>query len=106
MEPTMDNFLLLGNAVVEQAAWDYRLALCKLQDAYGTGKEYEIKKWQDAVRTLAKFFTGTGIQSYSTINGRALFEKLTREVEAYKYDLDALKADIQERKWGPKGGKF
>lgn len=106
MEPTMDNIQLLCNAVVEQAAWDYRQALCELENAYKLGKEYEIKKWQDAVKTLAIFFTGTGVQSFTTLDGRALFEKLTREVEAYKYDLDALREDIQVRKWGPKGGKF
>lgn len=92
------NFQLLGNAVVEQAANDYRTALCEQYNAYGSGKEYELKKWTDEVKSIEKFFCGQGIMAFSEVNGPTLMKRLQKEVESFNHDIHAIRKELQRKR--------
>lgn len=92
------NFQLLGNAVVEQAANDYRTALCEEHQAWITGREYEAKKWGDEIKALEKFFCGEGIMAFSDINGPVLMKRLYAEVKKFKYDIHVLRKELQRKR--------
>lgn len=97
-KPTAYNFMLLGNAVVEQAATDYRVALCEAHQAWELGREYQAKRWEDEIAMIEKFFCGQGIMAYSEIDGRALMERLQKEVRDFKYDIHALRKELSRKR--------
>lgn len=81
-----DNYGLLANAVVEQAADDYRKALCKLRDI-----EAEIK-------SLERFFTGDDIKMYTSLDGSMLLKGLQEQCEEHHYNFTAIKASLSRSK--------
>ena len=65
---------MLANAVVLQAAKDYREALCK-RDKYEIGN-------------LERFFYGEDIKMYTKVDGKYIAEELKRQVEECNYNLN------------------
>lgn len=88
------NCELLCNAVVHQAAMDYREALVRQHDAYLEHDEKEMQHWDKEVAKLKRFFTGDGITSYTKLNGTVLMNRLQQEIIDYRYDLCALRRDL------------
>lgn len=86
----INTFKLLGNAVVMQAASDYRVALVN-QHVYELEDEEEYNKWTNKVDELERFFAGDGIKSYTMLNGTMLMNRLKREVILHNYDLKAIR---------------
>lgn len=78
----VDGYQLLANAVVEQAAEDYRRALVDAHDGIdGADKE---------VASLERWFAGNIIKLYTRLDGVALMQTIRAEVIEFNYDLKAL----------------
>lgn len=82
-----DNLELLLNAVVEQAADDYREALCRWHQ---TGSEMD----RDEVERLERWFTGREINRFTTLDGEALMRGIERQCFDFNYDLNAIKKTL------------
>ena len=72
----------LSNTVVKLAANDYRKALIKL------------KKAQDEVDELERFFDGDNIKIYTSLDGTELKNKLKEQVVRCHYSMVAINAEI------------
>lgn len=79
----MDGYQLLANAVVEQAAEDYRKALVDQHDG--------MPDADAEVRSLERWFAGPVFKLYTRLDGPALAEAIKAEVRQFNYDLKALK---------------
>ena len=75
----MRGYELLTNAVITQAAEDYRKALI--------GQ----KKYNTQVEELERFFTGEIFNSFTNLDGTELMKKLHAEVIENHYDLKSIK---------------
>lgn len=82
----MNGYEMLANAVVEQAADDYRHALI------------EQKKWSDKLEELEQFFTGENISLYTKLDGVTLMEDIKQDVIDNNYSKKSEHMDKQERK--------
>lgn len=82
----MNGYQLLANAVVEQAAYDYRRALV----AQHNGDVKKRLKATKEIRELKRFFLGSHIKLYTKLDGRKLMEAIKAEVIEFNYDLKAL----------------
>lgn len=80
-----DGYELLANAVIIQAAKEYREALCKRDDVEAAN--------------LERFFAGEHIKLYTKVDGKMLIDKLKQQVEECNYDLNKVREmDRQIRK--------
>lgn len=79
-----DNLDLLLNAVVEQAADDYREALCRWHQ---TGRE----EYRDDVERLERWFSGKEIMQFTRLDGEALMRGIERQCFDFNYDIKAIK---------------
>ena len=73
------NVEFLAEAVVERAIEDYMEALVRL------------KKYQDKVNELERFFTGEDIKLYTDFDGTEMMNAVRQEVKDYQYNITALK---------------
>lgn len=74
----MNRYELLANAVIVQAAEDYRKALVKQ------------KKCNIQVEELERFFTGETFNNFTNLDGPELMKKLHTEVIENHYDLKSI----------------
>lgn len=81
----VDGNELMANAVVEQAADDYRKALAKQHEL-----KVKLAKANDAIAELEEFFLGADIQLYTNLDGRYLKERIEDEMARYGYDYKAV----------------
>jgi hypothetical protein len=86
----VDNYQLLANAIIAQAAVDYRKVL--VDEHCGSTQESKSK-----LRELKKFFHGETIKLYTTLNGPELMEAIEQEVIKFNYDLKALYKSRKEK---------
>lgn len=78
----MNGYQALANAVVEQAAEDYKKALC------------EVKKWQTQLKECEAFFKGEYIEIYTKLDGVTLMHAIEEDVKACNYQyVDGKIAD-------------
>lgn len=83
----MNGYQAIANAVVEQAADDYRRALC------------EAKKWENRIKESRQFFNGDQIQVYTSLDGPTLQHMIEDEVKTCNYQyVEGEVADMDERK--------
>ena len=75
----MRGYELLANAVIAQAAEDYRKALIKQ-------KKYNIQ-----VEELEHFFTSEKFNVFTNLDGTELMKKIHAEVIENHYDLKSIK---------------
>lgn len=94
--PTKENYQLLSNAIVAQAAYDYRQALCEQHSAHEDQNQMDIKKWDSEVLSLERFFTRDGIMVYTDLDGRALMNRLKRDVIRHKYNFKAVIKEVSQ----------
>lgn len=73
----LDGVEMLANAVVLQAAKDYREALCK-RDKVEIGN-------------LERFFHGEDIKLYTKVDGKYIAEELKKQVEECEYNLHRVR---------------
>jgi aminopeptidase N len=97
----LHNFELLANAVVEQAAHDYRMALINEHAWDHKPFSEEYRRWSGEVRELERFFTGDGITAYTKLNGTMLMKKLKEEVIEHNYDMKAINKSHQLKRASP-----
>lgn len=79
----VDGYQLIANAVVAQAAKDYRQALVDQHNRPSKKTDKEVAK-------LERFFTGNTIRLYTKLDGTALMQAIKAEVIEFNYDLKAL----------------
>lgn len=83
----MNVYEAVANAVVEQAAEDYRKALC------------QQKKIEDRIKELREFFEGDDICLYTNLDGPTLMHRIEDNVKACNYkDVESEVVDQEERK--------
>lgn len=83
----MNVYEAVGNAVVEQAAEDYRKALI------------QQKKIEDRIKELRRFFEGDDIRLYTNLDGPTLAHQIEDNVKTCKYtDVESEVVDPAERK--------
>ncbi len=70
----MDPFVCLSNAIIEQAAKDYRAAARKLK------KNPNNPKVQTDIRLISRFFRSRWFSVLSECNGSMILERLQKEV--------------------------
>ena len=87
-----DAWLDLANAIVQQAARDYIVALKKLKRNPGNGLAAESKK------ELERFFRSSWYEELTDIDGDRLMKMLQKEIELYD-GKGILKSGVQT---GPK----
>lgn len=75
----MSGYELLANAVISQAAEDYRKALIKQ------------KKCNIQVEELERFFTGETFNEFTNLDGTELMKKLHTEVIENDYNFNSIK---------------
>ena len=75
----MNGYELLANAVIVQAAEDYRKALRRQ------------KKCNIQVEELERFFTGETFDEFTNLDGTELMKKLRTEVSENDYNFDSIK---------------
>lgn len=83
-------YQLLGNAIVIQAAKDYRIAL-RIQHLNPNDK-YNNKE----MRILQKFFYGDYIKTLTRINGAELADRIKSELIANDYKIKNVTTDFVE----------
>ncbi len=76
MGTSLDPWEALGNAVVLQAAKDYRSALRRLR------RFPENKAAQKAAAECEEFFQGPLIEIYTNLDGKMLMDRIRKEEEA------------------------
>jgi hypothetical protein len=86
----VDGYQLLANAVVEQAAKDYRQALVEQYELRLSATNREREQADRAVRDLERWFAGDVIKIYTTLDGVDLMQAIKAEVIKFNYDLKAL----------------
>lgn len=91
----MENYRLLADAVIIQAANDYRKCLCKEHELKSknelSGPEIiELKKIESEIKDLKRFFLGEDILLYTNLSGRMIMDRLTQEVIEFNYDISML----------------
>lgn len=81
----IDSIDLLKNAVVEQAAHDYRVALIREHDGYKE-KNKDMK-----VSTLEKFFKSEEFKHLTNLDGVKLMKAIKAEVIECNYNMKAIR---------------
>lgn len=79
----MDGYQLLANAIIEQAANDYRVALVAQHDGIGTS--------DGTVKKLENWFAGPEFRLYSKLDGAWIARRIKAELQKFNYDLDAVR---------------
>lgn len=86
----MDGYQSLANAIVAQAAEDYRVALVE-QHRVEESEDTKVKERAKAnVEKLEAFFTGKRIKLLTKLDGPELMNAIKAEVIEFNYDLKAL----------------
>lgn len=81
----VDNYYLLFNAVVEQAANDYREAL--IREHVG----YEETNNDMKVRNIERFFKSPEFKTFTKLDGQKLMDAIKAEVIKCNYDMETIK---------------
>ncbi len=76
MGTSLDPWEALGNAVVLQAAKDYRSALRRLK------RFPDNKAAQSAAKECEDFFLGPVIEIYTNLDGKMIMDRIRKEEEA------------------------
>ena len=86
----MNSYQLLANAVVEQAAKDYRSALVMqhIMSRHGTNEDKE--HYGNEVEKLERWFAGPICALYTRLDGCDLARRIKADVIKYDYDLEAI----------------
>lgn len=81
----VDNYELLLNAVVKQAADDYRVALIRQHIGY--------KETDPAMRisSIERFFKSPEFSTFTKLDGRELIHAIKAEVINSNYDIEKLR---------------
>ena len=78
-------YRLLANAIIQQAAMDYRRALCESKGK----RTYEV-------RDLERFFASETFVLYNDkVDGPKLASLIRKECEEYNYDMKAINESIR-----------
>lgn len=95
----VDNYTELGNAVVVQAAEDYREVLVKRKKCIDKIRKLkrELNDINLELSDLEGFFTGEDITFYTELDGKDLMYKLKKQVIEANYDLEAIKQQIESK---------
>lgn len=80
----VDNYQLLANAIVKQAARDYERAL--VMDHINSTNET-----RGAIKELERYFTGNLIKLHTKLDGKLIMDMVKADVKEYNYDLVALR---------------
>ena len=89
-----ENYKMLGNAVVEQAAKDYQEALCKLHivERRSGAKAEKIRiECKKMILDCEQFFTGDTIMLFTNLDGIALMKRLKHEVYEHRYNMSKIR---------------
>lgn len=86
----MYNIELLANAIVAQAANDYRTSLIRQHEYEERPEGDKYKKWTIRVNDLERFFSGDGVRAFTKLDGVMLMNRLKREVVENKYAAKTL----------------
>ena len=86
-----DNYANLANAVVEQAARDYRRAICHHHNAK---TEEGRKRYEDEMNILERWFTGEGIRMYTSLDGTMLMNGIKEQCAEHNYDLVKIRSSL------------
>lgn len=81
----VDNYYLLFNAIVEQAADDYREALIREHIGYKE-TDYAMK-----VGSIERFFKSPEFKTLTKLDGRKLMDAIKAEVIECNYDMEAIR---------------
>lgn len=81
----VDNYYSFLNAVVKQAADDYRVALIREHDGY---KETDNDM---RVHNIERFFKSEQFNKFTKLDGRELMEAIKTEVIECNYDMQTIK---------------
>lgn len=87
----MNGYQLLANAVVEQAAEDYRSALVMQHVLSRNGTDEDIEHYNKEVNKLERWFAGPVCALYTKLDGVTLARKIKAEVIEFNYDLEAIR---------------
>ena len=88
----IDNYQELANAIINQAAQDYRVALV---NQHKGDVKTRLKATRE-IRELRRFFYGKLFEQYTKLNGPNIMAQIRDEVIKYDYDLDALEKSHKE----------
>lgn len=80
----VNNYELLANAIVKQAARDYEKALCEDHNV-------STNETRSSIRELERYFKGKLIKIHTQLDGPELMQKIRDNVKAHNYDLKAIK---------------
>ena len=78
----IDNYQLLKNAIVAQAAKDYRVALVEQHNG--------SFRHESTLTAIERFFTGPEFAGYTTLDGQALLDEIKQQVIDCDYDLSKI----------------
>lgn len=87
MEAINYNEELLASAIVEQAAIDYRKALCK----YFKTRDTEAL---DTIENCERWFRGDYIKTLTAIDGNKLIDGIRQQCREFNYDIDEIKKSL------------
>ena len=89
------NFQKLCDAIVIQAADDYRKLLCKKHNS-----KNQDSRIDGAIKELEKFFCGDLITLYTRVDGKFLMKSLQMEMEKsnYKFSVSRYKATKESKR--------
>ena len=76
------SYQLLKNAIVAQAADDYRRALVEQHNGN--------LRYESTLTAIERFFTGPEFNGYTKLDGEALLESIKQEVINCNYDLSKI----------------
>ena len=80
----VNNYELLANAIVEQAARDYERALCE-------DHNMSTKETRASIKELERYFKGDLIKLHTQLPGPKLMEMIRADVIECDYDLKAIR---------------
>ena len=95
-----DQAIELCNAVVWQAAQDYRKALVARHKWWLARNQREVAIWNTKVKTIESFFKGDDIKLYTRLDGRELMKRIEREVMDCNYDPKVIKEGHRTKEVG------
>lgn len=80
----------LCNAVVWQAAQDYRKALIKHHEYQDASKPKEAALWNRKVNEIEAWFSGEDFTFFTKLDGRALMKRIRQDVVECGYSTKAI----------------
>lgn len=87
----MDSYQLLANAIVAQAAEDYRGALVMQHVLSMNGTDEDIERYNKEVENFERWFAGPVCAVYTKLDGVDLARRIKADVIKFNYDLEVIK---------------